>query len=379
MRLGDLIEVHKGKKPRSIVAEPTPGFRRLIQIDDLRPGASPKYCPNAADEVAAFETDVLIAWDGANAATSSFGLSGVIGSTLAVLRPRSPRVFTPYLGHFVRANEAYLRSRCKGATVPHLDGRVLEALEVPLPSLPEQRRIADILDKADALRRRRRAALAGLDTLTQAIFLDMFGDPAMNSNHWPMAQLQDVVRKGTIVTYGIVQAGDEFPGGVPYIRTGDIVKGQIAEVGLRHTDPAIAAKFRRSRVEAGDIVISIRATVGMTAVVPPELDGANLTQGTARIAPGEGTEGTYLLNFLRTTGTQKWLERQIKGVTFREITLSRLRELPVALPPIQLQREFARRALRVENLKVAQRVSLTALNALFGALQHRAFRGTLLS
>jgi type I restriction enzyme S subunit len=253
----------------------------------------------------------------------------------------------------------------------------LAKLEIPLPPLAEQRRIAEVLDRAEALRAKRRAALAQLDSLTQSLFLDLFGDPATNPKGWPIRQLDEVVKEGTIVTYGIVQAGEEFPGGVPYIRTGDIVDGEIVTAGLRHTDPAIAAKFRRSRVETGDIVMSIRATVGTTALVPPQLDGANLTQGTGKISPGESTDRLYLLNYLRASGTQHWISLQIKGATFREITLTRLRELPVAVPPIPLQREFARRVTAVEALKTAQRASLAELDALFATLQHRAFRGEL--
>jgi len=95
--------------------------------------------------------------------------------------------------------------------------------------VPDQRRIADILDKAEALRAKRRAAIAQLDTPTQSIFHAMFGDPATNPMGWPVIPLADAVRMGTIVTYGIVQAGDEAPGGVPYIRTGDIVNGEIVD------------------------------------------------------------------------------------------------------------------------------------------------------
>ena len=145
---------------------------------------------------------------------------------------------------------------------------------------------------------------------------------------------------GTIVTYGIVQAGEETANGVPYIRTGDIVASEIAARQLRRTAPKIAAQYARSRVRTGDIVMSIRATVGTTAVVPPELDGANLTQGTARIAPSERVQGSYLLNLLRAPEVQHWIQRQVKGATFREITLARLRELPVRVPPRRSSRSL---------------------------------------
>ncbi len=174
----------------------------------------------------------------------------------------------------------------RAAAVPGLNREDAYRQTLLLPPVFEQQRIAEVLDRAEALRAKRRAAVAQLDTLTQSFFLELFGDPASNPNGWSTHQLQDVVQDGTIVTYGIVQAGEEFPGGVPYIRTGDIVGGEIPTGRLRRTDPQIAARFTRSRVDSGDVVISIRATVGTTALVPVALQGANLTQGTARIAPG---------------------------------------------------------------------------------------------
>lgn len=234
-----------------------------------------------------------------------------------------------------------------------------------------------MLDKAEALRAKRRAALTKLDTLAQSIFLDIFGDPETNPKEWPAFELQDVVKTGTIVTYGIVQAGEEYADGIPYIRTGDIANGEIIESGLRRTDPKIAAKFARSRVETGDIVMSIRATVGTTAVVTRSIHGANLTQGTARIAPGTKTNSAYLNNFIQSKSTQTWIAQQVKGATFREITLSRLREMPVLLPPLPLQQAFARRIEAIEGLKERHRASLAKFDALFASLQHRAFRGEL--
>jgi type I restriction enzyme, S subunit len=228
------------------------------------------------------------------------------------------------------------------------------------------------LDKADALRRKRKRALDLLDSLTQAIFLEMFGQ-----RKDPIYELKDVVKKGTIVTYGIVQAGPEYPGGVPYVRTGDLVDGSIKIDGLKRTDPAIAARFSRSRVDAGDIVMSIRATVGTAAVVPPELEGANLTQGTARIAPGDNVQLDYLLEYIRSEKIQRWIAAQVKGATFLEITLGRLRELPVTMPPVDTQYKFSG---LVKKIRCAQESSLrqaTLANRLFSSLQSRAFSGQL--
>ena len=287
----------------------------------------------------------------------------------------SERIDSRFLYHYLKTVDFY--ALAPATTVPALRKSELDGIRVPFFPLEEQRRIAAILDQAETLRTQRRTALALQGSLTQSLFLDMFGDPVANPKGWQARELQDVVKQDTIVTYGIVQAGEEFPGGIPYIRTGDIVDGSIRLSGLRHTDPEIAAKFARSRVEENEIVMSIRATVGTTALVPVELSGANLTQGTARIAPGADVHFQYLLYFLRSDATQQWIERQVKGATFREITLGRLRELPVLVPPLLLQQTFATRIASIEALKTTHRRALAALDALFASLQQRAFAGQL--
>jgi len=274
----------------------------------------------------------------------------------------------------LRRFEGICRQWVNQATV----GRdALLKLSMPLPPLDEQRRIAEVLDRAEALLAKRREAIAHLDEIAQSIFLDMFGDPVRATTPWATTTLAKAVKPGTIVTYGIVQAGDEVSDGVPYIRTGDIVGGEVSMDGLRRTAPEIAARFGRSRVQAGDIVMSIRATVGTTAMIPRKLSGANLTQGTARIAPSDSVQGPYLLHMLRAPSVQQWIERQVKGATFREITLARLRDLPVLVPPTTLQHDFATRIAQLDGLKAAHRASLTHLDTLFASLQHRAFRGEL--
>jgi type I restriction enzyme S subunit len=119
--------------------------------------------------------------------------------------------------------------------------------------------------------------------------------------------------------------------------------------------------------------MSIRATVGTVAVLPQSLDGANLTQGTARIAPGKRVRRNWLLWALRSPGIQQWIKRQIKGSTFLEITLGRLRELPVAVPPLPRQEQFAK-IVEHGNRFYSQNVeALRQSDHLFQTLLHQAF------
>ena len=300
----------------------------------------------------------------------------VHGMNLLCLRPKTSHLDSNYAQWLIRS--AGFRARLsnfinKAVNQASVSIGNLSTIPVSVPLLEEQRRIAAILDKADALRQKRRLALEKLRSFAQALFHHMFA-PKLGQC---LTKLADVVKSGTIITYGIVQAGEEFLGGVPYIRTGDIVDGEIIETGLRHTDPSIAARFGRSKVDTGDLVMSIRATVGTIAMVPASLRGANLTQGTARISPGSNVTGIYLLEYLRSPSVQRWIERQVKGATFREITLGRLRELPVMVPPMRTQQLFSSQVRKVASMIDAGSKSKEILDEIARSLQLTAFKGQL--
>ena len=157
---------------------------------------------------------------------------------------------------------------------------------------------------------------------------------------WEIAELVNLVPKDKPIVYGIVQAGPEFPGGVPYIKSSD-VGGNIDPMSLSRTSPAIAAKYQRSVVCPGDIVFSLRGNIGELSIVPETLPEANLTQGTARISTNGRALNTFVAEALRSPALQRRIEIVSKGSTFREISLEELRRLEIPLPPLPEQRKIA--------------------------------------
>ena len=155
--------------------------------------------------------------------------------------------------------------------------------------------------------------------------------------YWAVKQLKHVVDPTTSITYGIVQAGPEVEDGIPYIKTSDMAGDTLPIEGYSKTSLEIDASYQRSKVRDGDIVVTIRATVGKCLPVPPELEGANLTQGTAKVSPGNSVLADYLLLALRSESGQAYLNSMSKGATFKEITLDALRRTPLALPPLSDQ------------------------------------------
>jgi type I restriction enzyme S subunit len=254
--------------------------------------------------------------------------------------------------------------------------KFLKRLGIPLPPLNEQKRIAAILDKADQLRQKRRQAIALLDSLTQSMFLERFGDPISNPKGFPTRELQEIVDPIRKITYGILMPGPDIANGVPYIRVVDMRDGLVLMDQLRRTTTEIAQEYRRSSLKAGDVLISIRGHVGRLAVTPPECDGANITQDTARLAI-VGANALYVSALLATGSAQHWMAQRTKGVAVRGINLGDLKKFPVMLPEISEQKEFARQIeqiIKVMQLKDAQ---LKSGDSLFSSLQRPAFTGQL--
>jgi type I restriction enzyme, S subunit len=158
---------------------------------------------------------------------------------------------------------------------------------------------------------------------------------------WEKSRLGDVVDSSRPITYGIVQAGPHVEDGIPYIRVSDMTKGYLTTIDMLRTSPEIAYQYRRSAVKFPDLVFALRGNPGLVLKVPPELDGANLTQGTARIAASNHADPDYLLWAIRSPMVQEDIFKRLKGSTFREISLAELKKLVIPLPPLPEQQAIA--------------------------------------
>ena len=304
---------------------------------------------------------------------------GCIHDGWLVLKPRDRKlVDQDYFYHLLGSNTIYemLSARASGSTVKNLNTDIVSNLEIKLPPLDEQTRIAAILDKADELRRKRERALNLLDNLTQSIFLEMFGDPIENTKQLPIAPLENVVSADRKITYGILKPGPDHAGGVPYVRVVDIRNSLINVAGLRRTTTAIASEYKRSTLRDGDLLISIRGHVGRMAIAPPECDGANITQDTARLAiSGANTE--FVKAQLETDPAKHWMAQRTKGAAVKGINLGDLRQFPLILPPRELQDEFADKIGVVRMMLKRSTRQNDNLDFLFSSLQSLAFSGQL--
>ncbi len=302
------------------------------------------------------------------------------GSTeFHVLRP-NPDQDGAYLFQLLR--DPYVRrlgkSKMTGAAGQRrIPARFLQELRIPLPPLSEQKRIAGILDAADALRAKRREALAELDKLLQSTFIHMFGDPVTNPMGWDIVPIGD---------FAEVKGGKRLPKGEEYsllptpyryIRVADISPNYIERRNLRYLKPETQRRISRYTVDEGDVIISIAGTIGVTAAVPKDLKGCNLTENAAKIVlkSQEQINPVFLSFALQMPQTQAQIAGQTGQVTIGKLALFRIERVVVTVPPIAEQNRFSSFVESIERQKARMRTHLTELDSLFASLQSRAFNG----
>lgn len=292
----------------------------------------------------------------------------------------STRVEPGYLSHFFQTPHywAQITKSARGVAQPGVNATTLKTLKIPLPPLPEQQWIANVLDRAEGLRAKRRAALAQLDSLAQAIFLDLFGDPATNPKGFTLIELGEVLK----VIGGYAFKSDDFTSeGKAVVRISNLDGDGIDLSDVARIPEAKLGKGVMFKIHPGDILIAMSgATTGKLGVVPLECIEElyqNQRVGNYRITNAERIQRDFLLGLLHSDFYQRFLWQLAWGAAQPNVSGGQLQSAVVPLPPIDLQREFTRRIAAVEKLKAAHRASLTEMDALFASLQHRAFRGEL--
>ena len=305
-----------------------------------------------------------------------------LGRGVAGLRAKKAALSQAYLWHWLDRTAPVLSAKGRGATFLQVSKADIASLQIPLPPLAEQQRIAGILDAADALRAKRREALAQLDTLLQSTFLDMFGDPARSG--WTMATVEAVAssQSGAVRTgpFGSQLLHSEFVDeGIRVLGIDNAVANEFREGKPRFITAQKYEQLRRYTVRPTDVLITIMGTCGRCAVVPDDICTAINTKHLCCITLDRGKCLPEFMHayFLEHPIARRYLERSAKGAIMSGLNMRIIKALPIPAAPIDLQHRFAAIVESVERQKADQRTHLTELDTLFASLESRAFRGDL--
>lgn len=262
----------------------------------------------------------------------------------------------------------------RAAAVPGLNREDAYRQKLLLPPRPEQRRIAAILDKADEIRVMRRVTLGKLDTLTQSIFLEMFGDPVTNPRKFPIAAMGDVcdVRDGTHDSPKYVSDG-----GFPLLTSKNVTGGTIDLSEVNYISEADYIQInKRSKVDLGDIILPMIGTIGSPVIVENEPCFAIKNVALIKFIE-KSPAAVFVLHLLSSHYFDYIVGRKNRGGTQKFVSLGDLRDFPLPLPPRENQDEFCNRVETISRLRLVNNISGNLLNELFDCIQHRAFRGEL--
>ena len=155
--------------------------------------------------------------------------------------------------------------------------------------------------------------------------------------HWQFPRLKQLIQYGSSISYGIVQPGDALDEGVPFIQTTNISKGSFELEDFQKTSVSIESNYPRSRLEGGEVILGIRASIGAAFVVPMSFKGVNLSRGIARIIPNNLLRSDFLVWYFKSNTVDQYWGLSKQGSTFSEVSIETVRELNVVIPPLDEQ------------------------------------------
>ena len=380
VRFGDLGGITSGFAFSSAKFNEAGRGLPLIRCRDVNTAFAGVYYDGDFDPQFVVDGDFkLLVWDNGRA---------LLNQRVCRLEPNSKKIDKRFLLHFLPDKLNEIHAKTSFATVKHLSAKTVREIEIPLPhkngkpDLDEQKRIAAILDKADAIRRKRQRALRLTDDFLRSVFLDMFGDP--EARGWSMTTVEGVAvdKKGSIRTgpFGSQLLHSEFvDSGIAVLGIDNAVTNQFAWGKPRFISQEKYSELNRYTVHPGDVLITIMGTCGRCAVVPDDIPTAINTKHLCCITLDQSKCLPAFLHayFLIHPLARRYLAFHSKGAIMDGLNMGVIKGLPVPEAPIELQREFnsivSKRSATVTRLTTQS----DAADDLFTSLQQRAFRGEL--
>ena len=280
-----------------------------------------------------------------------------------------------YLYYYLKSIRKKIVSEAYGGAQPHISQGYVKDLEIPLPPLQQQQKIANILDAADALKQNDKALIAKYDELTQALFLDMFGDPVSNPKGWEKEELGKVldVRDGTHDSPKYKENGH------PLVTSKNIKNGKLILDDVNYISEEDYNKINlRSKVDVGDIIMPMIGTIGNPLLVDFEVNFAIKNVALFKFKDDSIITNKMLLNLLNGHFLERFSSLNNKGGTQKFVSLGDIRKMIVPIPPLQLQNQFAERVAVIEEQKAIAQKSLEKSESLFNSLLQKAFKGELI-
>lgn len=377
----EACDIQGGTQPpkSTFVEEPTEGYVRLLQIQDFKRDDKAVFVPDKKTLKKCLEQDILIGRYGASVGKILTGKSGAYNVALVKTVPNPDILDRGYLYHYLCSPifQNYILNVGSRAAQAGFNKDDLAGVEIPLPPLTEQKRIGAILDKADAIRRKRQQAIQLADEFLRAVFLDMFGDPVTNPKGFPLGTIRDLVESAN---YGSSAKASEAGGDYPILRMGNITyEGAIDMTDLKYIDLTDKEKPKYLAVN-GDLLFNrtnSKELVGKTAVYDRD-DPVAIAGYLIRVRTNDKGNSHYISGYLNSAHGKATLQNMCKSIVgMANINAQEMQDIPIIIPPVSLQNRYKDIVVSTKEKLAAHQKALNANNELFNALSQKAFSGQL--
>ena len=281
-------------------------------------------------------------------------------SHLAIITPIS--VDSHFLNYYLCFNKP--NTLIKDSAYPSISLKDIENLKIPVPTISEQQQIVEELDLLGSIIEKKKEQLKELDNLAQSIFYDMFGDPVTNEKGWKVEKLSTVcdVRDGTHDSPKYVDKG------YPLITSKNVVNGSLSFENVNLiTEKDLNAINVRSKVDDGDIIMPMIGTIGKPVIVKKIREFAIKNVALIKFTESKNVQNIYIQKLLDNKIYSIFLKGLNQGVTQKFVSLKTIRQLPIPLPPISLQQQFASKIEAIEKQKELIKQSIKEVETLFNS------------
>lgn len=382
MRIGELVNVLSGYAFDSKLFNDKNEGIPIIRIRDIgKNKVSTYYNGEYKKDFIIKKGDFLVGMDGDFRLAKWQCEDSLLNQRVCKIEVKSTILNPDYLFYFLPKELKKIEDSTSFATVKHLSVKKIQEIQIPLPPLEQQKKIAAILDTADAYRQKTKALIAKYDELTHSLFLDMFGDPVKNEKGWEFIELKECTTK--IGSGSTPRGGRESyqDSGISLIRSMNIYDNQFKYENLAFISDSQADKLKNVTVELNDVLFNITgASVCRCSIVPENVLPARVNQHVSILrAKTNWILPKFLMHILISENVKRNLLKvgSAGGAIMEAITKEQLEKFPIPVPPIALQNQFAERIQAIEQQKAQAQVSLERAEELFNSLLQRAFKGEL--
>ena len=282
-----------------------------------------------------------------------------------------------YFKYFLKTNyfSSQLRRLITGSAQLNFGPSHLKKIDLILPPLKDQKRIVKILDKADILRQKRKQAIGLLDDYLKSVFLKMFGDPVKNEKGWKVGKLGNMIDFMTSGSRGWAKYYSET--GDIFLRIQNVRNNALKLDDLCFITSPDTAEAKRTKVRSGDVLLSITADLGRTAVIPENFGDAYISQHLALLRLKKDFIPDYVAEFLTSGGGIRQMNRLNKGGVKAGLNFNDIKSLQIPIPDIEVQKVYLNKKINVQKTKQLMLAQFAELETQFQALMQKAFSGKL--